>query len=88
MLLICNRAPVTMVKYAVSVNGKGVPAGNNPSLQSLTAGLNSSSLTHCDCLAHKVHRLYLLATEFDVIAKESDLADVTKTAWTKSNSGK
>ena len=77
------RAPVTEVRYAISVDGQGAVGR----MYSPVTGLNSTSLTVCDCVANKVHRFYLL-TEFDTVVQESELTMATREAWIKANPGK
>ena len=76
------RAPVTEVRYAVRVDGQGAVE----QMYSPVTELNSTSLTVCDCVANKVHRLYLL-TEFDTVVQESELTMATREAWIKANPG-
>ena len=76
------RDPVTEVRYAVSVDGQGAVGW----MYSPVTGLNSTSLTVCDCVANKVHRFYLL-TEFDTVVQESELSMATREAWIKANPG-
>ena len=76
------RAPVTEVRYAVSVDGKEAVER----ISSPVIGFNSTSLTVCDCVANKVHRFYLL-TEFDTVVQESELTMATREAWIKANPG-
>ncbi len=75
------------MSYVVSVNGEEQVSPTSPTTSTLSTALQTQSFELCECVAHKVRRLYLKAQDEILADKEEELVAAIKKAWENTNTG-